>query len=181
MRITLTFADAIVELFLGLLLFFITTTVLPGLPRALSYSLTWWAHRSKKSAAKRCDRLRRELQKIEELRKDLSRYIGLLIRFALTSLFLLAFGPFLFLLYLGLKVSIVQMYVSGIGITGNVSSHDTMAPIVEICGGIFLFLFAFLLLGAFHFFGRAREYWDLANYERCIVDQIAKLHGRWGV
>jgi hypothetical protein len=81
---------AVIGAVIGSLLLSLFAALFWASPRWFSNLRTWWANRSKKSAEKRANQLRDELQKIDELRKDLSRYVGFLIGDIATALFALS-------------------------------------------------------------------------------------------
>jgi hypothetical protein len=132
----------------------IATYLIGAGPRWLANALTWRATRSKKSADKRANHLRDELQKIGELRNDLSQYVGFLIGDFAKGLFLLVFSIILFLIYDGARDCPVC------------SRLET---------SLYFLLFGISLTVASWYFGRLGQYSDLTKREARVVKQIDKL------
>jgi hypothetical protein len=168
MQITLTPADIVLELFIGLAAISIAA-IAAIVSRRWSYwfskLLTWSASRSKKSAAKRADRLRNKLKAIEELRNDPLRYVGLMAQLNSNVVFYLVMST------TGMVCGIV--YTAAIRIVEPGASKTFGWTIV-------LASLAVLLSTMFDIV-RLSTYSNITKYEKGVQKQLAKLNERWGV
>jgi hypothetical protein len=142
-----------------------------ALPRWSSNLLTQLAKLSKKSAEMRANRLRLELQTIKELKNDLTRYVGVLVRYGVTTLVYLLVAILLLIFTVSYQASLTKL-ATGLyhGIlfgTYNYSSYDITITLQQLS---FILLFLSFYKGMW-----MRNYCNLKDYETRIQAQIDQL------
>jgi hypothetical protein len=175
MQITLTPADMAVELVIALIaggIIALVAWIAPNL-------LTWRAYYSKRSAARRIERLREQLREIEDLRNDLASYVGLLIRWSLVAMGFAAVSVVLLLLWLSTDFSLIEAYI---GIDKPIAPSWDTSKLIEhslrfVCSSLSGASFGAVFIWA----SKVWDHSDLKNYEKRLQRQIDKLNDRWGV
>jgi hypothetical protein len=123
--------------------------------RWLSTMLIWRPTLPKKWAEKRANQLIEEQQKITELQKNPSQYVGLLIGEIARAVFY------------------VSLAICSLIIAGIVKGESEVATKVFGSGSVFAFLVALYCLD------RVEKYGDLTKYKARVEKQLNRLKG-WG-
>jgi hypothetical protein len=127
MIITMTWADGVLALLLGVVGSMLAAYFYTRVPKLLSVVAVKWAERSDRAARKRLERLQIRFDEIEELQHDITRYVGW-ISFALADL--------VFKLALSIILSVLA------AATGVLIELKTFSGFYEFVPYVFVGLFA---------------------------------------